>query len=49
MGKKAYDQDRAGTPFVKIFPKFEFWGINGYKAHENMWRAVSPNSAVMRQ
>jgi hypothetical protein len=29
MGKKAYVQARAGTPFERIFPKFDFWGING--------------------
>ena len=27
--KKAYVQARAGTPFEKIFPKFELWGTNG--------------------
>jgi hypothetical protein len=36
MGKKAYDQARAGTPTEKVFSKFEFWGINGDKAHQKM-------------
>jgi hypothetical protein len=34
--KKANVQARAGTPFEKIFPKFDFCGINGDKVHRKI-------------
>jgi hypothetical protein len=36
MRKKAYVQARAGTPFEKIFRKFELMGIDGDKPHQKM-------------
>jgi hypothetical protein len=42
-------QARAATPFENIFPKFEFWGVNGDKAHQKMQKTVSSTSTVMGQ